>query len=109
MKVNILNLNLKKLTMVILTKKTSNYTFQNQKELDGLIRNLRLTKVKLLASRLMDWNLLHNSCRTTATRKRHKRFSKYFSANDDLCFCNDIENLFQEHVIGHKLNDCVFS
>jgi hypothetical protein len=81
--------------------------FPNQQELDDLIRDLSLTKsnAELLTSRMMEWNLLDNSCRTTAARKRHERFSKYFSMKGDLCFCNDIDNLFQELGIVHEPND----
>ena len=34
-------------------------------------------------------------------RKRHERFSKYFSMVGSLCFCNNVDNLFEELGIVH--------
>ena len=68
--------------------------------MDDLIRNLSLTKsgAELLPSRLNEWNLLGNDCKSTAYRKRHLEFSLYFDVIEDLCYCKDVEGLF--HAIG---------
>ena len=51
--------------------------FPTKQELDDLIRDLGLTKsgAELLTSRLNEWNLLGNDCKSTAYRKRHLEFS----------------------------------
>ena len=68
-----------------------------------LVRDLVLTKsnAELLTSRLKEWNLLDTSCRCSSLRKRHERFSKYFSMVGSLCFCNNVDNLFEELGIVH--------
>ena len=70
--------------------------FPTKQELDDLIRGLGLTKfgAELLTSRLNEWNLLGNDCKSTAYRKRHLEFSVYFDVIEDLCYCKDIEGLF---------------
>src|SRR5271163_2951357 len=71
--------------------------FPNQKDLNDLIRDLGLTKsnAELLTSRLKEWNLLDESVQVTDQRKRHQRFSNFFSRQDGLCFCNDVPGLFE--------------
>ena len=71
--------------------------FPNQKDLNDLIRDLGLTKsnAELLISRLKQWNLVDDSVQVTDQRKRHQRFSNFFSQRDGLCFCNDVAGLFQ--------------
>ena len=77
--------------------------FPSQQELDDLVRDMGLTKsnAELLTSRLKEWNLLDLSCRSSSSRKRHKRFSRYFSMAGSLCFCSDVDNLFEEFGIAH--------
>ena len=50
--------------------------FPTKKELDDLIHDLGLTKsgAELLASRLNEWNLLGDDCKSTAYRNRHFSF-----------------------------------
>src|SRR5271165_5481039 len=71
--------------------------FPNQKDLNDRIKDLGLTKsnAELLASRLKEWNLLDESVQVTDQRKRHQRFSNFFSWQDGLCFCNDVPGLFE--------------
>lgn len=71
--------------------------FPNQKDVNDLIRDLGLTKsnAELLISRLKQWNLVDDSVQVTDQRKRHQRFSNFFSQRDGLCFCNDVAGLFQ--------------
>ena len=70
--------------------------FPTKKDLDDLIRELGLTKsgAELLTSRLNDWNLLGDDCKSTAYRNRHLEFSVYFDVIEDLCYCKDVEGLF---------------
>ena len=81
--------------------------FPNQRELDDLIRDLGLTKsgAELLASRLNEWNLLGEDCRSTTYRKRHEEFEVFFDISDDLCFCKDINGLFSAVGIDHNLRE----
>ena len=71
--------------------------FSTKKELYDLIRDLGQTKseVELLTSRLIEWNLLGDDCKSTAYRKRHLEFSVYFHVFENLCYCKDVEGLFR--------------
>ena len=66
-----------------------------QAELNDLVRDLELSKAKaeLLGSRLQEWNLLQENVRVTSFRTRHEQFEDYFSKEDDLVFCSDVEGL----------------
>ena len=77
--------------------------FPSQQKVDDLVRDLGLTKsnAELLTSRLKEWNLLDTSCQCSSSRKRHERFSKYFSMVGSLCFCNNVDNVFEELGIVH--------
>ena len=77
--------------------------FPSQHEIDDLVRDMGLTKsnAELLTSRLKEWNLLDLSCRSSLSRKRHERFSRYFSMAGSLYFCSDVDNLFEEFGIAH--------
>ena len=72
--------------------------FPNQAELNDLIRDLGLTKSKaeLLTSRLKQWNLLDESCQVTKQRQGHDIFSQYFTLDEKVCYCHDINGLFEE-------------
>ena len=61
--------------------------FPTKQEPDDLIRDLGLTKSKaeLLTSRLNEWNLLGDDCKSTAYRKRHSECSVYFDVIENLC------------------------
>lgn len=78
--------------------------FPTQAELDDLVRDLRLTKsnAELLASRLKEWNLLDASCTITKYRKRHQTFASYYRVEDDVCYCHDIQSLFEEIGLVHN-------
>src|SRR6218665_1924930 len=71
--------------------------FPNQKDVNDLIRDLGLTKsnAELLISRLKQWNLMDESVQIADQRKRHEAFSKFFSRQDGLCFCNNVACLFE--------------
>ena len=71
--------------------------------MDDLIRDLGLTKsgAELLTSRVNEWNLHGNDCKSTAYRKRHLEFSVYFDVIEDLCYCKNVEGLFRAVGIDH--------
>ena len=77
--------------------------FPNQNELDDLTRDLGLTKAKaeILSSRLKEWNLLAPLCKIFKPRKGHVIFANFYAMSSDsdhpsLCYCTDIQSLFQE-------------
>lgn len=82
--------------------------FPNQNEVNDLIRDLCLTKTnaEILMSRLSEWNLLDSSCRVSSNRKRHEDFSSYFKMTEQqLCYCDDIDGLFEKLSIEHISNE----
>lgn len=81
--------------------------FPNQAELNDLIRDLGLNKsnAELLTSRLKQWNLLAESCRVTKQRQRHENFSQYFTVSEELCYCHDINGLFEQIGFPYDPND----
>ena len=82
---------------------SSKFHFSTKKELDDLIRDLGLTEsgAELLTSRLNEWNLLDDDCKSTAYRNRHLEFSVYFNVIEELCHCKDVEGLFSAVKIDH--------
>ena len=83
------------------TSSESHFSFK--KELDDLIHNLGIMKsgAELLTSRLNEWNLLGNDCKSTAYRNRHLEFSVCFDVIEELCYCKDVEGLFSAVGIDH--------
>ena len=86
--------------------------FPNQNELHDLTRDLSLTKAKaeILSSRLKEWNLLALSCKISKPRKRHVAFANFYAMSSDsdhpsLCYCTDIQGLFQEIGIAYSASD----
>lgn len=67
----------------------------DQEELNDLVRDLGLTKEKseLLASRMLQWNLLQNDTVVTFYRDRNKPLMKFFAKDESICYCTDIEGL----------------
>ena len=65
---------------------------------------MAMTKVNagLLVSRLRQWDLLDNGVRITPQRKRHCDFSRFFSLQNELCYCHDVRGIFQ--AIGNPCN-----
>jgi len=70
----------------------------SQEALNVLCRYLYLTKDKseLVASRLKERNLLRKGVKITLYRKRAQKLHVLFTVKDDLCFCNDIAELFEQ-------------
>jgi hypothetical protein len=66
-----------------------------QNEHDDLARDLNLSKQasELLASRLKEKNQLEPDAKVTFYRETEKELLSYFVEEDNLVFCNDIENL----------------
>ena len=87
--------------------------FPNQNELNDLTRDLDFTKAKaeILSSRLKEWNLLNPSCKIFKPRKRHVTFANFYAISSDydhpsLCYCTDIQGLFQEIGIAYSASNC---
>lgn len=76
----------------------------NQTRLNDLIRelNLPIDKAELLTSRLKQWNLCESDVKVSFYRKRHSSLVPYYSKEDGLVFCNDVNGLMaqlgQNHV-----------
>ncbi|XP_076799763.1 uncharacterized protein LOC143444861 [Clavelina lepadiformis] len=66
-----------------------------QEELSDLIRDLNLSKeaAEILASRLKDKNCLGSGASITFYHTREKELRPYFSQQDELVYCKDIEGL----------------
>ena len=81
--------------------------YRNQEDINDLIREMALTKsnAELLVSRLKQWDLLDNGVRITCQRKRHSDFSRFFSLQDELCYCHDVRGFFQAIGIPCNTND----
>ena len=80
--------------------------------MDYLTRDLGLTKAKaeIHSSRLKEWNLLAPSCKISNPRKRHVTFANFHAMSSDsdhllLCYCTDIQGLFQEIGIAYSASD----
>lgn len=69
-----------------------------QAELNDLVRDLELTKEKaqLLASRMKERHFLTKDVSSSYYRDRHKPYVKYYTMEDNICFCHDISGLFNE-------------
>lgn len=67
-----------------------------QPELNDLVRDLNLSKrqSELLGSRLQEWNLLAQGTKISVYRDRHEELVKFFDQDGSLCFCKDINGLF---------------
>lgn len=74
-----------------------------QKELNDIVRDLNLTKwqAEVLGSRLQQWNLLAPDTRISLYRKRHEKFSKFYTMSSSVCVCTDIDALMTEIGFQH--------
>ena len=89
--------------------------FPNQNELDDLTRDLGLTKAKaeIFSSCLKEWNLLAPLHKISKPRNRHVTFANFYAMSSDsdhpsLCYCTDIQGLFQEIGIAYSPSDWRF-
>lgn len=73
----------------------------NQNELSDLIRDLGLSKknAELLASRLQEKKCLTSNTKVTFYRNRDVPFRKFFSRENNLVYCNNVEGLINEFII----------
>lgn len=69
-----------------------------QAELNDLVRDLKLSKdqAELLASRLKQKNLLSPGVKITHYRQRNHKLSSFFTLDGSLCYCHDINGLFND-------------
>lgn len=74
----------------------------DQKELNDLIRDLNLSKneAEILGSRLKEKNLLEKDVKISHYRNREKDLTPFFSSQDSLIYCNDVDGLMK--AIGHE-------
>lgn len=57
-------------------------------------------KSELLASRMLQWNLLKEETKVTVYRERNKELSKFFVKENSICYCVNIEALMES--LGFK-------
>ena len=74
----------------------------DQKELNALIRDLNLSKneAEIMAFRLKKRILLEKGVKISLYRNREKDLATYFSSQDTLIYCNDVDGLMR--AIGHE-------
>lgn len=72
--------------------------FFTQDELNDLVRDLGLSKEssELLASRLKEKGCLASKTKVTFYRDRDLSFRKFFTKEEDLVYCNNVEGLVNE-------------
>ena len=66
------------------------------------------SEAEILSSRLTEWNLLAPSCKISKPRKQHVTFANFYAMFSDhslLCYCTDIQGLFQEIGIADSASD----
>lgn len=78
-----------------------------QQELNDLFRDLNLSirQSETLGSRLQEWNLLSPETTISLSRKRNKHLATFFTQNDSICYCNDINGLMNELRIAYRTNE----
>lgn len=79
----------------------------SQAELNDLVRDLKLSKFdsEVLGSRLQQWGSLGPSTSTSKFRNRHKTFSSFFTKSENICYCNDVQGLFEALKLENKVDD----
>ena len=60
-----------------------------------------------LTDLIKDLNLLKDNCRVGVQKTRHKEYSKFYSVEEGLCFCKDVEGLFCVIGIDHILSEWI--
>jgi len=75
--------------------------------MNDLVRDLQLSKsqAELLGSRLQGWNLLAADTKVSLYRTRDVELRKFFVKTESLCFCNDINGLFEALGCQHDPNE----
>lgn len=79
----------------------------SQSMLNDLIRDLDLSKQKaeLVASRLQEWNCLDTETKVTVYRTRNQALLPFFKKEENICFCDDINGLFQVMNTPYDVNE----
>ena len=79
----------------------------NECELNDLVRDLNLPKVKaeLLASRLKQWNLLQSGVKVFSFRTCQQSLAQFFSMKGRLVYCTDIVGIMQEFEYSHRTEE----
>ena len=85
---------------------TENPILFSQKHLNDLIRDLCLSleKAELFASRLKERDIVEKDVKVRYYRKRRRDLFSTFKVEGPLCYCHDIEVLFQTQGIVHIVN-----
>ena len=81
----------------------------SQARLNDLIREMCLSKQKaeLLASRLKENNLLENDVLIGHYRKRNLSLSSAFRVDGPLCFCHNVNELFEKLHVVHRPDEWI--
>ena len=76
----------------------------NKSELNDLVRDLDLPKVKveLLVSRLKEWNLLQSGVKICSFCTRQQSLAQFFSMKGGLVYCIDVGDIMQEFGYCHR-------
>ena len=76
-------------------------------DLNDLVRDLGLSKIgaELLGSRLKEWNLLDKGTKICTFRNRQKELAQYFSKEDDLSYCNNVDQLMKAMGLSHVVSE----
>ena len=79
----------------------------SQKHLNDLIRDLCLSKknAEIHASRLKERNMVEKDVKVSCYRKRNRGLFSAFRVEGPLCYCHDIEELFQTLGLVHIVNE----
>ena len=86
---------------------TKKVTLFHQKDLNDLARDLDITKEKseILASRLQKCNLLASGVKVTEYCQRSQHLAGFYSTEGELCYCNDIPELFYTLKLDYNSSD----
>ncbi|XP_067618040.1 uncharacterized protein [Eurosta solidaginis] len=60
---------------------------------------------KFLGSRLQQWGSLGPSTSTSKFRNRDETFSSFFTKSENICYCNDVQGLFEALKLENKVDD----
>ena len=69
----------------------------NLNDVNDLVRDLGLTKGKLelISSKWKQWNILQKGVNCTYIRSRHANLQDFFSAQNNECYCINIDGVFK--------------
>ena len=81
--------------------------FINQNDLNDFARDLDLTKERseILASRPQQWNFVASGVKVTEHRQRSQHLARFYSAESELCYCNDIPDCFYALRLNYDASD----